>query len=111
MKIRPNKPKLIDNHHQSGIPTCSTLSAMPPTKADDKERKRQGRAASPSERGSRSELAPLAKAKNAERMRQDPDAPNEGEIPTTKTAIPPWITEVLKKIYGKFPPPSKKAVE
>jgi len=33
------------------------------------------------------------------------------EIPTTKTAIYPWITEVLNKGYGKFPPPSKKAAE
>jgi len=34
----------------------------------------------------------------------------EGEIPTTKTAIHPWITEMLNKSYGKFPPPSKKEV-
>ena len=33
------------------------------------------------------------------------------EIPTTKTAIHPWITEMLNKGYGKFPPPSKKAAE
>jgi len=33
------------------------------------------------------------------------------EIPTTKTAIHPWITETLNKGYGKFPPPSKKAAE
>ena len=53
-------------------PTCSTLSAMPLTKVDDAERKRQGRAASPSERGRRSERAPSrSKAKNAERMRQE----------------------------------------
>ena len=26
------------------------------------------------------------------------------EIPTTKTAIHPWITEMLNKGYGKFPP-------
>ena len=33
------------------------------------------------------------------------------EIPTTKTAIHPWITGMLNKGYGKFPPPSKKAAE
>jgi len=33
------------------------------------------------------------------------------EIPTTKTAIHPWITEMLNKGHGKFPPPSKKAAE
>jgi len=33
------------------------------------------------------------------------------EIPTNRTAIHPWITEVLNKGYGKFPPPSKKAAE
>jgi len=33
------------------------------------------------------------------------------EIPTTKTAIDPWITDVLNKGHGKFPPPSKKAAE
>jgi len=33
------------------------------------------------------------------------------DIPTTKTAIHPWITEMLNKGYGKFPPPSKKAAE
>ena len=33
------------------------------------------------------------------------------EIPTTKTAIHPWITEMLNKGYGKFPPPTKKAAE
>ena len=27
------------------------------------------------------------------------------EIPTTKTAIHPWITGMLKKGFGKFPPP------
>ena len=27
------------------------------------------------------------------------------EIPTTKTAIHPWITEMLNKGYGKPPPP------
>ena len=35
----------------------------------------------------------------------------KAEIPTTKTAIHPWITGVLNKGYGKFPPPSKKAAE
>ena len=39
-------------------PTCSTHSAMPLIKVDDAERKRQSRAASPSERGHRSERAP-----------------------------------------------------
>jgi len=29
----------------------------------------------------------------------------------TASAIHPWITEMLKKGYGKFPPPSKKAAE
>ena len=33
------------------------------------------------------------------------------ETPTTNTAIHPWITELLNKGYGKFPPPSKKAAE
>ena len=33
------------------------------------------------------------------------------EIPTAKTAIHPWITEMLNKGHGKFPPPSKKAAE
>jgi len=27
------------------------------------------------------------------------------EIPTTKTAIHPWITEMLNKGYGQSPPP------
>ena len=45
---------------------------MPLTKVDDDtELKRQRRAASPSERGSRSERAPWSKARNAERMRQE----------------------------------------
>jgi len=30
------------------------------------------------------------------------------EIPTTMTAIHSWITEMLNKGYGNFPPPSKK---
>jgi len=51
---------------------AKTLSAnMPLTKVDDTERKRQRRAASPSERGRRSERAPRSKARNAERMRQE----------------------------------------
>jgi len=33
------------------------------------------------------------------------------EIPTTKTSIHPWITEMPNKGYGEFPPPSKKAAE
>ena len=33
------------------------------------------------------------------------------DIPTTKTAIHPWSTEMLNKVYGKFPPPAKKAAE
>ena len=33
------------------------------------------------------------------------------EIPTTKAAIHPWITEMLNKGYGKFLPPTKKAAE
>ena len=33
------------------------------------------------------------------------------EIPTTKTAIHPWVTEMLNKGHGEFPPPSKKAAE
>jgi len=44
---------------------------MPLTKVDDADRKRQRRAASPSERGRRSERAPRSKARNAERMRQE----------------------------------------
>ena len=46
-------------------PTCKTPSAMPLTKVDDTERKRQRRAASPSERGRRSERAPWSKAREA----------------------------------------------
>ena len=57
--------------HELFHPTCKTLSTMPLTKVDDAERKRQGRAASPSERGRRSERAPRSKARNAERMRQE----------------------------------------
>jgi len=52
-------------------PNCSTLSAMPLTMVDDAKRKRQGRAASRSERGRRSERAPWSKSRNAERMRQE----------------------------------------
>jgi len=49
-----------------------TLSAnMPRTKVDDAERKRQGRAASPSERGRRSERAPWSKARDSNRKRQE----------------------------------------
>ena len=49
-----------------------TLSAnMPLTKVDDTERKRQRRAASPSERGRRSEWAPWSKARDANRKRQE----------------------------------------
>ena len=49
-----------------------TLSAnMPRTKVDDTERKRQGRAASPSERGRRSERAPWFRARDANRKRQE----------------------------------------
>ena len=33
------------------------------------------------------------------------------KIPTTKTAIHPWITEVLNKGYGKSPPPLEEAAE
>ena len=29
----------------------------------------------------------------------------KAEIPTTKTAIRPWVAEMLNKGYGKFPPP------
>jgi len=49
-------------------PKCTLLSAMPFTKADDAKRKRRA-AASPSERGRRSERAPWSKARTAERMR------------------------------------------
>ena len=41
------------------------------TKVDDAERKRQRRAASPSERGRRSERAPRSKARDADRRRQE----------------------------------------
>ena len=44
--------------HELFHPTCKTLSAMPLTKVDDAERKRQGRAASPPERGRRSKRTP-----------------------------------------------------
>ena len=44
---------------------------MPLTKVDDTERKRQGRAASPSERGRRSERAPRSKSRDADRKRQE----------------------------------------
>ena len=51
---------------------AKTLSAnMPRTKADDAERKRQRRAASPSERGRRSERAPWSKARNVNRKHQE----------------------------------------
>jgi len=33
------------------------------------------------------------------------------EISTTKTAIHPWITEMLNRGYRKFPLPSEKAAE
>ena len=58
--------------HELFHPTCKMPSAnMPLTKVDDAERKRQGRVASPSERGRRCEWAPWSKARNAERMRQE----------------------------------------
>ena len=62
-------------------PTCKTLSTMPLTKVDDAERKRQGRAASPSERGRRSERASRSKARNAEHMRQEraPSPPSSAD--------------------------------
>jgi len=44
---------------------------MPRTKFDDAERKRQGRAVSPSERGCRSERAPRSKARDANRKLQE----------------------------------------
>ena len=44
--------------HELFHPTCKTLSAMPFTKVDDAERKGQGRAASPPERGRRSKRTP-----------------------------------------------------
>jgi len=52
-------------------PTCETPSAVPLTKVDDTERKRQRRAASASERGRRSERAPWSKARDTNRKRQE----------------------------------------
>ena len=48
--------------HELFHPTCKALSAMPLPKVDDAERKGQRRAASPSERGRRSERASRSKA-------------------------------------------------
>jgi len=67
--------------HELFHPTCSTLSAMPLTKVDDAERKRQGSAASPPERGRRSERAPRSEARNAEHTREEraPSTPSSAD--------------------------------
>ena len=49
----------------------SVAVVMPLTKVNDTERKHQRRAASPSERGRRSEWAPWSKARDSNRKRQE----------------------------------------
>jgi len=68
---------------------------MPLTKVDDAERKRQGRAASPSERGRRSERAPRSKARDADRKRQEraPSCTSSADATgqtSSKKARAPW---------------------
>ena len=68
---------------------------MPRTKFDDAERKRQGRAVSPTERGRRSERAARSKARNADRMRQEraPSRTSSADATgqtSSKKARAPW---------------------
>ena len=106
--------------HEMIHPTCKTPSAnMPLTKVDDAERKRQGRAASPSERGRRCEWAPWSKARNAERMRQErapsltSSADETGQPPSKKARAPrSKASDADRKRQERAPSPpalSKKA--
>jgi len=76
---------------------------MPRTKVDDTERKRQRRAASPSERGRRSERAPRSKARNAERMHQE-------RAPSRTSSADAASQALSKKTRARAHPPLRSVV-
>ena len=77
-ELFPNTSRKLDLHGH-----VKTLSAsLPPrSKVDDAERKRQGSAASPPERGRRSERTPRSEARNAEHTREEraPSTPSSAD--------------------------------
>ena len=76
---------------------------MPLTKADDTERKRQRRAASPSERGRRSEWAPWSKARDANRKRQKRAPSRTSSADATGQALSKKAEEYLAVTPGCRP--------
>ena len=82
----------------------SVAVVMPLTKVDgDTERKRQRRAASPSERGCRSERAPWSKARDANRKRQERAPPPPLSVCNNFAAIPlPALIDEMKPTWAEL---------